>query len=112
MAVWTWLILAGGAVLAGVVNAMAGGGSLVTLPLLMLVGLPPNVANGTNRIAVLFQSAVSAWTFHRNGLFPVRLGLMLMPPGLVGAAIGAYLATIVSEAQHIVRQALNGPGTP
>ena len=47
-----WLILAGFA--AGFINTIAGGGTLLTLPALIFLGLPPSVANGTNRIAIFF----------------------------------------------------------
>ena len=50
-------------VFAGFVNTLAGSGSLITLPLLMFLGLPANVANATNRIGVLAQSVVGAWSF-------------------------------------------------
>ena len=46
--------------LAGVVNTLAGGGSLFTLPVLIFLGLPPQVANGTNRIAIVVQSLSGA----------------------------------------------------
>jgi len=45
-----------GGVLAGVVNTLAGGGSMITLPLLMLLGLSPDIANATNRVAIFFQT--------------------------------------------------------
>lgn len=84
-----------GGVTAGIINTMAGGGTLLTFPLLVLVGLTPDVANGTNRIAVLVQSAVAAATFQKKGYGGVRLGLRLLPAGLLGAAIGTFIATQV-----------------
>ena len=42
--------------IAGVINVVAGGGSLLTLPMLIFLGLPPNIANGTNRIAIIIQN--------------------------------------------------------
>jgi uncharacterized membrane protein YfcA len=92
-----WLLLLSGGVVAGVVNTLAGGGSLLTVPLLMLVGLSPTSANATNRIAILAQSATATATFSRKGIPSVRLGMTLLPSGLLGAALGAYLATIVSD---------------
>ena len=56
------LLIAGGFV-AGVVNTLAGGGSLLTVPLLVLMGLPGTVANGTNRVGIVFQCVVAAWHF-------------------------------------------------
>ena len=48
------LILVG--FIAGIINVVAGGGSLLTLPILIFLGLPPNIANGTNRIAIIIQN--------------------------------------------------------
>lgn len=93
-----WVLLLAGGVAAGVVNTLAGGGTLITVPLLVLVGLSPNVANGTNRVAVLVQSVVATWAFHRRGYTGVRLSATVLPSGLVGAAIGAYLSTQLSGA--------------
>src|SRR5690606_34266820 len=62
---WGALLAAG--VAAGFVNTLAGGGSLLTLPALMLLGLPANVANGTNRLAVAAQSLSGVIAFHRQG---------------------------------------------
>jgi len=56
-------LLAGGGLVAGVVNTLAGGGSLVSVPLLVLLGLPGSLANGTNRVGVLCQSAIASWRF-------------------------------------------------
>jgi len=91
------LLMVGG-VLAGALNTLAGGGSLLTVPLLIMVGVPPSVANGTNRIAVLVQSVVAGATFHKQGVSGVRPGLSLVPVGLIGAALGAYLGTELSDA--------------
>ena len=74
----------------GVVNTIAGGGSLLTVPLLVMIGLPGTVANGTNRIAVLVQSIVGAWRFRAEGVSGFRPVLPVLLPMLVGAGIGAY----------------------
>jgi hypothetical protein len=96
-----WILLVGGAVGAGIVNTLAGGGSLITVPLLVVVGLEPNVANGTNRLGVLVQSVVASWTFRRSGIDMGRLGRLsgsaILATGLLGALAGAYLATRVSN---------------
>ena len=97
MLFWEWTALLCGGVLAGVINTLAGGGSLLTVPLLILVGVAPNVANGTNRIAVLSQSLVASATLHKRGLSGLRPGLGLLPAGLSGAALGAYLSTELSD---------------
>lgn len=96
--VWQWLLLAGGSVVAGAVNTLAGGGSLLTVPLLILVGLPPNSANATNRIGTLSQSSMATWTFRRRGVSGLEAALALLPATLLGTALGAWVATIISDA--------------
>jgi hypothetical protein len=86
----------GGGLIAGVINAMAGGGSALTVPLLMLVGLDANVANGTNRLAVLAQAGSSGWSFHQRGVRPWALARRAAPVAIAGALLGAYLATRLS----------------
>ncbi len=91
------LLLLGGA-LAGFVNAIAGGGSALTLPLLMLTGMDAAVANGTNRVAVAVQAATATGTFHRKGVRPWRRAGRAALWALPGALIGALVAVRVSPA--------------
>ena len=92
----TVLLLLAGGVVAGFVNTVAGGGSVVTIPLLIeLVGLPATVANGTNRIAILLQNVAGSANFSRGGVMPFRRVFPLLPALLIGAAGGAWLATRV-----------------
>lgn len=92
------LLLAGGGLVAGVVNTLAGGGSLLTVPLLTFVGLPGTVANGTNRIGVVLQNAVASWGFWREGVSGVRTALPLLAPVAAGALVGAFTISRVSDA--------------
>lgn len=81
----------------GFINTLAGSGSLITLPLLIVLGLPANVANGTNRVGILVQSVVSVATFRRRGAMPtVSVGRVLLP-SVLGAAVGAELAADLDE---------------
>ena len=57
---------------AGFINTLAGSGSLITLPLLIFLGIPANVANGTNRVGVLFQNIVSTESFRRRNVLDMR----------------------------------------
>jgi uncharacterized membrane protein YfcA len=91
------LLLAGG-LAAGVVNTLAGGGSLLTVPLLVLLGLPGTVANGTNRVGVLLQSLVAAVRFRGSGLLELRLLLPVLGPVLAGALVGALAIARVADA--------------
>ena len=84
-------------VVAGILNVLAGGGSLMTLPLLIFMGLPAPVANGTNRIAILCQNVVAVGGFKSKGVFPAKLGLLCTIPALIGSLIGAQLAIDISE---------------
>lgn len=90
------LLLLGG-LIAGVVNTLAGGGSLLTVPLLVLVGLPGTLANGTNRIGVLIQSAVAAWRFRAEGVPGMREALPLLLPLVLGSSLGALAIARVTD---------------
>lgn len=81
----------------GFINTLAGGGSVIALSLLMFLGLPVNVANGTYRIAALIQSASSVRTFHAGRVLDVKKGLILGVPVVIGALFGALLAVRVDE---------------
>jgi uncharacterized membrane protein YfcA len=84
-------------VVAGFLNVLAGGGSLLTLPLLIFFGLPAATANGTNRVAIFCQNIFAISGFKRQGVFPIGLALLCMPPALIGSYIGANLAINVDE---------------
>lgn len=77
---------------AGFINVLAGGGSLMTVPLLMFMGLPAVVANGTNRIALIFQSSAAILNFKRKGHFDLKFGLLAAIPAAAGAVLGSSLA--------------------
>ncbi|MEM6538779.1 MAG: sulfite exporter TauE/SafE family protein [Pseudomonadota bacterium] len=81
------LTLAG--VAAGWVNVLAGGGSLLTVPIMLFAGLPGPVANGTNRIAIIAQNVVAVFSFFRRGFSDFRLSLSLAACACVGAFFGA-----------------------
>jgi len=76
----------------GIINTLAGGGSLLTLPLLIFLGLPPNIANGTNRIAILLQSVVSAAGFRSKGVKTFPHSIYFGISAMIGAMIGAQIA--------------------
>lgn len=78
--------------IAGVINTIAGGGSLLTLPMLIFMGLPPAVANGTNRIGIFIQSISSIAGFRSKGIKPGSFGIYLGISALVGSLIGAQIA--------------------
>ncbi|MBW2495167.1 MAG: sulfite exporter TauE/SafE family protein [Deltaproteobacteria bacterium] len=82
---------------AGVVNTLAGGGSLLTVPLLVLFGLPGTIANGTNRVGVLVQCLVACWRFDAKGISEFRSALPLLPAIVLGSLVGAATATQVPD---------------
>lgn len=86
------LALVGIGVATGFINTLAGGGSALTLPMLMFLGLPANVANGTNRIAILLQSVVGTQRFHRKGILDIKSDYRLLLPAAAGSVAGAFLA--------------------
>lgn len=92
---WLLLLVPVGFV-AGVVNVLAGGGSFLTLPVLIAAGLPVHVANGTNRISVIVQGLFATATYQRRGEFDSKLFKKLVLPLGVGAIAGAYLATQIA----------------
>ena len=83
---------------AGFINTLAGSGSLLTLPILILLGLPANVANGTNRVGVVMQNVVAVATFRQRGALPLAGSWKLIVPSVAGAVLGAGLAVDLDEA--------------
>lgn len=82
---------------AAVLNVIAAGGSFLTLPLLLFLGLPATVANGTNRVGVLAQNISAVVGFHRHRILPVQWALAVSVPAVFGAAIGVWGALNVPE---------------
>jgi uncharacterized membrane protein YfcA len=89
-------ILAAGAFAAGVINTLAGGGSLITVGLLVWLGLPGTIANGTNRIGVLVQSLTSAWRFRTEGVSGFRDATPVLLPVIAGSLVGSYAISQVT----------------
>lgn len=83
--------------IAGFINTLAGSGSLITLPVLILLGLPANVANGTNRVGILIQNIVAVSTFGRHGRYEGQRPAPLIIPSVLGAIVGAQLAVNLDE---------------
>jgi hypothetical protein len=91
---------------AGFVNTLAGSGSLITVPILILLGLPANVANGTNRVGVTFQNLVAVATFLRHGALHSAGAARLVAPAVLGGILGARLAVDLDEA--LLRRVIGG----
>lgn len=88
----TLAVLAVVAFVAGFIDAIAGGGGLLTTPALMTAGLPPHMVLGTNKLCATFGSATASFTYYRRKLFdPAQWKLALISTA-VGAALGAVIA--------------------
>jgi uncharacterized membrane protein YfcA len=95
--------LAGSAAAAGAINAVAGGGTLLSFPAAIAAGLPPVVANATNSIALSPGALAAAWAYRHDfvderGGDRRRLAALLAVPAVVGGALGALLLHVTSEA--------------
>lgn len=101
MSGWSWIqlaALAGAGLAGGFVNTLAGGGSLLTLPALMLLGLPADVANATNRVGVVAQSLVAARGLGRDARLAAATKTWVVLPTLAGSLVGAWIAARVPAA--------------
>lgn len=91
-----------GAFIAGMINALAGNGSVITLTILTeLIGLPGNIANGTNRVGVLFNAAGAMTGFVGKRDLNYRHHMIYILPVIIGAIGGILLATMVTHAQFM-----------
>ncbi|NKB36224.1 MAG: TSUP family transporter [Gammaproteobacteria bacterium] len=93
MEIWQGIVLILVGTIAGFVNVMAAGGSMITVPAMVFMGLPGPVANGTNRIAILAQNITAVTTFFRKGFSDFKLSLSLSLCALPGAIAGAFIGT-------------------
>lgn len=90
---WHAGLLVAVGVVSGFLNVMAGGGSLLSVPVMVFMGMSGPVANGTNRIAILAQNITAIITFARRGFSDFRLSLSLAACAVPGAAAGALIGT-------------------
>ncbi|HYO58900.1 TSUP family transporter [Archangium sp.] len=89
------VLLCVAALTAGVVDAIAGGGGLVTLPVVLATGLPPHVALGTNKGQSVFGAFAALVRYSRAGLLSGKLAAVTFPLGLVGSFLGVGLVLLV-----------------
>lgn len=95
MSDFIYLILLG--TIAGFINTFAGGGSMLVVPFLIFMGLPANVANATNRIAIFFQNIVSTSTFRKQKILHLESDYKLLIPTALGSILGAFAAVDIQE---------------
>ena len=93
---WSWTLLSGSAFLAGVVNSIAGGGTLLTFPSLLAV-LHPVQANATSTMALLPASLAAGWGYRKEVAETREHLIRLLPPSFVGGIIGSLLVIRLPE---------------
>lgn len=96
MAYYEYLLIFGSGLIAGFINVMAGGGSLLTLPILIFLGLPPAMANGTNRVGIFLQNIFAVGGFKSKGVSAFPFSIWLSISALIGAILGAKIAVDIS----------------
>jgi hypothetical protein len=90
-------VLAGATAAAGVVNSIAGGGSLISFPAAVAFGLPPLVANATNAVALTPGSVASAFGYRRELGRDRAAVRLLIPPALAGGLVGSVLLLVTPQ---------------
>jgi uncharacterized protein len=89
-----YVLIFAAAFAAGSINSVAGGGTLVTFPTLLWLGVPSKLANGTSTVALLPGSLAGVWGFRRELAEADRRLLSLVVPSLIGGTIGAILLVL------------------
>ncbi|MBD1388417.1 TSUP family transporter [Neiella sp. HB171785] len=99
-----WALLSLAAFVAGFIDAIAGGGGLLTIPALLFAGLPPHLALGTNKLAASFGSLTASITFYKKRLFFPNFWLIAMCCTAIGAVLGTVAAYYTN--QDVLEKAL------
>lgn len=86
-------LLFGTGVVAGIINVLAGGGSMLSVPILIFLGVDPITANGTNRVAIAVQNATAVYGFRQQQMSEFGLSFKLAAAALPGSLLGAFLAS-------------------
>ena len=97
-----YLLLFGSGLIAGALNVIAGGGSFLTLPLLMFLGLPAGMANGTNRVGIVLQNVAAVWSFERHRVLDWGSLWWAAAPATLGAALGTALANTAAAVYGLI----------
>jgi len=93
---WHYAALIAAGITGGAINVMAAGGSIITVPVMIFLGVPGPIANGTNRVAILAQNLTAVSTFMRGGLSNFKLSISLALCALPGALLGAWTGVQLS----------------
>jgi len=91
------IVLICSGLLVGFINTLAGGGTIISLTVLMWLGLPINIANGTNRVAVFLQTLTGVGSFQHDHLIDWRKSLKIGIPTVLGSVVGSFIAVKLDE---------------
>ncbi len=92
----SWVLLALVGLIAGFIDAVVGGGGMLTVPTLLSVGLPPHLTLGTNKLSACFASGTAAYTYFRKELFNPEFWKHTFYSTLIGAMFGTILVNYIS----------------
>lgn len=90
-----WALLAVIGLIAGFIDAIVGGGGLLSIPALLTLGIAPHTALGTNKLAASFGSSMAAWTYYRQHLFTPSFWYMAFIATFIGAVLGSVLVYLI-----------------
>ena len=93
-----FLLIFTAGIASGFINTLAGGGSILVLPVLILSGMPSPVANATNRVAILMQNITATNRFHKHGKLHVKPVIHITVAAVIGAIFGSFFAIKVDSA--------------
>lgn len=99
MSLGEFILLALGGLVAGVINTMAGGGSTITVPLLVFAGVPGTYANGSNRVGILPACLAAIFSFRRFGVSGFRESRIIFLPVVFGSLTGSLLINELGDDQ-------------
>jgi len=94
---WYFPLLFATGLFVGFINTIAGSGSFLSLPVLIWTGMPANIANGTNRISILFSSLTGVLSFNKKGFFDIRNALILAAFAIPGAIAGTFFVIEIPD---------------
>ncbi len=97
LTIGTFLLVCPFLFLAGFVDAIAGGGGLISLPIYMIAGLPPHLSVGTNKLSSTFGTALATFKFIKEKLVNFKLAIPSVIAAIGGSAIGAHLSLLLNE---------------
>lgn len=97
LTIQTFLIVCPFVFLAGLIDAIGGGGGLISLPAYLIAGLPPHLAVGTNKMSSPFGTALATYRFIRAGLVNLKLAVPSVLAAIVGSSIGANISLLLPE---------------